>query len=206
MAASETAPLSIPALPFSLSPTRVAWTADGDARVEATAQAGTDIFTPPFPGEEAKRDAATLLGEIPEGDFQLHARITVDFQSTFDAGVLLVWLDERHWAKLCFEAAPSGEPTVVSVVNRTVSDDANAFTVHGRTIWLRVSRVDGVYLFHASIDGTRWAMVRIFALELEGVRPSIGFEVQSPNGDGCQVVFDDIRFARARLADARDGS
>jgi hypothetical protein len=40
---------------------------------------------------------------VPECDFQLSARVTAGFTATFDAGVLLLWLDERRWGKLCFE-------------------------------------------------------------------------------------------------------
>jgi hypothetical protein len=42
--------------------------------------------------------------------------------STFDAGVLLLWVDERHWGKLCFEFSPAGDPMIVSVVCRGVAD------------------------------------------------------------------------------------
>ena len=146
-----------------------------------------------------------MFGTAPEGDFQFSSRITVDFRSTFDAGVLMLWHDEEHWAKLCFESAPDGSPTVVSVVNRTVSDDANAQVVKAEHVWMRISRVDGIYLFHSSFDGQRWDMVRLFALE--SPRPlQIGFEVQSPTGDGCDVVFDQISFAATRLEGQRDGS
>jgi hypothetical protein len=44
---------------------------------------------------------------------------------------------------------------IVSVVNREVADDANSFIVDGRLVWLRVSRIDDVYAYHASIDGVR---------------------------------------------------
>ena len=53
--------------------------------------------------------AATLLGVPPAGDFQLSARVRVGFRSTFDAGVLLLWLDRAYWAKLCFEFSPQGD-------------------------------------------------------------------------------------------------
>jgi hypothetical protein len=151
-------------------------------------------------------NAATLLGTPPDGDFQFSARVTVGFASTFDAGVLLLWSGERHWAKLCFEFSPAGDPMVVSVVCRGVSDDANAFVVHGRCVWLRVSRIDGVYAYHASLDGTAWQMIRAFVLRDQTAGDTIGFEGQSPTGDGCAVTFDDIRFAPKRLADLRDGS
>jgi hypothetical protein len=151
-------------------------------------------------------DAATLLGTPPAGDFQLSARVTVDFVAQYDAGVLMVWIDERHWAKFCFEFSPAAEPMVVSVVTRDVSDDANAFVVADRSVWLRVSRVDHVYAFHASIDAQGWRLIRVFTLGdlLDG--HTIGFEAQSPTGDGCVVTFDDIRFTSARLEDLRDGS
>jgi uncharacterized protein len=130
----------------------------------------------------------------------------VGFASTFDAGVLMLWLDERRWSKLCFEFSPAGEPMVVSVVCRGVSDDANAFTVPGRSVWLRVSRIDRVYAYHASLDGRAWQMIRVFALDGETSRDKIGFEGQSPTGDGCSVTFDQIRFLPERLANLRDGS
>ncbi|WP_208867453.1 DUF1349 domain-containing protein [Streptomyces himastatinicus] len=48
-----------------------------------------------------------MLGQPPAGDFQLSARVSVGFSSTFDAGVLLLWIDERHWAKL-LRVLPAG--------------------------------------------------------------------------------------------------
>lgn len=197
-------PLKLPAIPFELTPTRVEWRVDGGEKISARSEPHTDIFISPVPQHQGKLDAATLLGEAPPGDFQFSARISVKFASTYDAGVLLIWFDEKHWAKLCFEAAPNLVPTVVSVVNRTVSDDANAFTVSGETVWLRISRTDGIFMFHASLDGNHWEMVRIFALD--GDTPQIGFEVQSPTGEGCEVTFDDIRFASTTLTDPRNGS
>jgi uncharacterized protein len=203
-------------VPFPLVPSSAGlWRVDDAVgAVTVRAQPHTDIFIDPGSGSadagavnaESMLNAVTLLGDVPEGDFQLSARVTVGFASTFDAGVLLLWLDERRWAKLCFEFSPAGEPMVVSVVCRGVSDDANAFAVRGRSVWLRVSRVDRVYAYHASLDGTAWQMIRAFALDDETSRDKIGFEGQSPTGDGCSVTFDEIRFLPERLGDLRDGS
>src|ERR1035437_8481582 len=137
-----------PGVPFSLTPSSgVAWTVDGPAgTITVTADPHSDIFIAPGAGfmlnAESMLNAARLLGVPPTGDFQLSARVSVDFASTFDAGVLLLWIDERHWAKLCFEYSPAREPMVVSVVNRGLADDANAFGVHTRSVWLRVSRTE----------------------------------------------------------------
>jgi uncharacterized protein len=94
---------------------------------------------------------------------------------------------------------------IVSVVNREVADDANSFIVDG-PVWLRVSRIDDVYAYHASIDGVRWQLVRVFVLALEGVLPSIGLQAQSPTGEGCGVTFSNLSFTSTRLADIRDGT
>jgi regulation of enolase protein 1 (concanavalin A-like superfamily) len=204
--------VAIPGIPFALQASPGAeWTVEGDpARVMAVAGAHTDIFVDPGGASpinaETLLNAATLLGPAPRGDFRLWSHVRVAFASTYDAGVLLLWLDERHWAKLCLEYSPDGEPMVVSVVNRGVADDANAFVVSGESVWLRVSRVDSLYAYHASTDGQRWRLVRAFVLDAPGATPLLGFEVQSPTGQGCAVSFDQIGFDSARLGDLRDGS
>ena len=49
-------------------------------------------------------------------------------------------------------------------------------------------------------------MIRFFTLADTSTPASIGFEAQSPTGDGCVVTFDDIHFTRERLHELRDGS
>lgn len=204
--------LKVAGVPFPLVPSAARlWRVDEESgTVAVTAEPHTDIFIDPAGDAEVNAEsmlnAATLLGPPPAGDFQFSARVTVDFAATYDAGVLLLWLDERHWGKLCFEYSPAGEPMIVSVVCRGVADDANAFVVPDRTVWLRVSRLGGVYAYHASLDGETWQMIRAFVLTDDVTAHRIGFEGQSPTGDGCAVTFDDISFRSERLTDLRDGS
>jgi regulation of enolase protein 1 (concanavalin A-like superfamily) len=198
-------PFPLSAVPFPLSWAVPPASAAGDGHATLTVGAGprTDMFADPGGGEPVLT-APRLLGVPPDGDFQLSAQVRVGFAGSFDAGTLLVWIDEEHWAKLCFEFSPQGQPMVVSVVTRGVSDDANGFTVDGDTMWLRVSRLGGAWAFHGSTDGTMWHFVRFFALPSAGpVR--VGFEAQSPVGDGCLVRFERIRFSAERLADLRGG-
>jgi len=200
----------VPGVRFPLTPSaQSSWEVDATGRVSVIALPHSDLCV--APGESAinsitNLNAVTLLGEAPAGDFQLTAQVGVDFISAFDAGVLLLWLNERYWAKLCFEYSPGGEPMIVSVVNREVADDANSFIVDGRLVWLRVSRIDDVYAYHASTDGVIWQLVRVFVLALEGVSPSIGLEAQSPTGEECSVTFTELSFTFTRLADIRDGT
>ena len=87
-----------------------------------------------------------------------------------------------------------------------MADDANVFVVDGLSVWLRVSRIDHAFAYHASVDGTTWRMIRFFTIDDPSGPVSIGFEAQSPTGDGCAVTFADLRFTRERLGDLRDGS
>ena len=207
-----TEPLQVPEIPFPLEASEPGvWRRDEQtAALVARAPGHTDLYV--NPGGPGSADAAsllnasTLLGLPPEGDFSLSARVGVDFRAQYDAGVLLLWLDETHWGKFCFEFSPQSEPMVVSVVTRGVSDDANAFVVGDRSVWLRVSRVDGVYAYHASTDGRTWQLIRVFSLGEALADHRVGFEAQSPTGDGCTVTFDELHFRRDRLADLRDGS
>lgn len=204
--------VNIPGVPFPLLPSPAgAWKLDEQAGVVvATAGPRSDIFIDPGGtaplDAESMLNAATLLGTPPAGDFRLSARVTVSFGATYDAGVLLLWIDERHWGKLCFEFSPAREPMIVSVVTRGVSDDANAFVVPGPTVWLRLSRIDQAYAYHASTDGSQWRMIRYFRVIESPASVKVGLEAQSPTGDGCTVTFDDICFVAERLGDLRDGS
>jgi regulation of enolase protein 1 (concanavalin A-like superfamily) len=204
--------VSLPALPFTVTASHPGvWRRDEAAdAVIANAPAHTDFYLNPGGEDSADAEtmlnAATLLGLPPSGDFQFSARVSVDFHSQYDAGVLLLWADEKHWGKFCFEFSPAAFPMVVSVITRGVSDDANAFTVDDRTIWLRVSRIDRVYAYHASTDGITWQLIRVFHLSDDTTSHQIGFEAQSPTGDGCTVTFDHITFTTQRLTELRDGS
>jgi regulation of enolase protein 1 (concanavalin A-like superfamily) len=174
--------------------------------LSADAPPGSDLFVDP--GADGDRpDAPRLLASVA-GDFQLIARVTVAFASTYDAGVLVLYVDGSNWAKLCFERTPQGRPSVVTVVTNGVSDDANAFEAAEDEIWFRVSRMGRAFAFHASTDGAWWRLVRYFTLvSLPADAPApVGFEVQSPTGQGCTVSFSDLRFVPAAPSDLRDGS
>lgn len=185
-------------LPLRWQVPPVTWRATGGTALTAVAGPRTDLFVDPA-GSEPKLSAPRLLG-APSGDFTLTARVGVEFAGAFDAGVLLLHGADHTWGKLCFEYSPQGEPMVVSVVTRGVSDDANAFIVDGSEVWLRIARRGDAYAFHASTDGKRWLFVR-----LPGVT-TVGLAVQSPTGDGCTVTFSDLRYAAETLIDLCDGT
>jgi hypothetical protein len=199
--------LVLPGVPFSLE-------ASGNPPCEAqvagdtltlTSGPASDLFIDPA-GEEGRRpDAGRWTGLPGDQDFTLAARVSVQFQSTFDAGVLLLYLSERRWAKLCYEVSPQHRPTAVTVVTRSTSDDSNSFETNGGPLWLRVTRKGRAWAFHASADGSWWSLLRYFTLgESSGTR--VGFLAQSPTGQGCTAIFDSIVYKPGAPADPRDGS
>lgn len=197
-------------LPFALAPSSGSrWITEWGS-VTTTVLPRTDLFIRPGtrlePGEDSEMNAPMLLGRQPDGDFQFSARVKAELASTFDAGALVIWVDHRNWAKLCFEYSPSGERTVVSVVTRDVSDDANSFTVYEDHVWLRISRLGNVLAFHASLDGKVWMLVRVFELAVSLSNAAVGFVAQCPTGDGCRVDFDQLSFIEEKLLDLRNGT
>ncbi|MDA3030888.1 MAG: DUF1349 domain-containing protein [Actinomycetota bacterium] len=185
----------------------------GNASVESgtlTMQAApkTDWFNDPA-GPARVSNAPALMCRV-SGDFQLAATINVDFAATFDAGVLFVYQTADDWAKLCFERDPTGQPMVVTVVTRGVSDDSNEPAVGGNTVRVRISRFGTALAFHyarSGLDGTSlWVLSRLFALRSPALPMRVGFLTQSPTGNGCTARFNDVVFAPTTLLDPRNGS
>jgi uncharacterized protein len=199
--------LVLPGVPFPLQPSGhpACQAVVSDGVLALTSGAKSDLFIDPAGEEGGRPDAGRLTGLPGDRDFRLAARVSVQFGNVFDAGVLLLYLSERRWAKLCYELSPQRRPTVVSVVTRGTSDDSSSFETAGNPIWLRITRAGRAWAFHASEDGTWWRMVRYFTLgEASGAR--VGFLAQSPHGPGSTAVFDSITYTPGPPADLRDGS
>lgn len=163
----------------------------------------TDWFYDPA-GRKHCNNAPVALFSPPNENCLLSAKVTVGFNSTFDAGVLFIYADDEHWAKLCLEYAPTDKPMVVSVVTRGKSDDCNSVYIDDNSIYLRLYRQGDRLAFHYSEDGEYWHMVRHFTIgDLQNVH--IGFSVQAPTGEGCQVEFSEISYRAGELTDIRNG-
>jgi uncharacterized protein len=177
------------------------WDLSLDGQLTITSPAKSDWFIDPQ-GAVNVSNAPVLLFPT-SGPCMLSAQVTANHVSTYDAGVLMVYESPLAWAKLCLELSPQGDPMIVSVVTKGVSDDCNAFIVNG-PVNLRVSRLEQAYAFHVSEDGILWSLIRYFKLE-DSQNAQTGFLAQSPTGNGCTVSFRDIRFEPRLLADIRSG-
>jgi regulation of enolase protein 1 (concanavalin A-like superfamily) len=200
-------PISLHTLP-ELSWTHTPGDADVDPSTEVltlTAAAGVDWSNDAL-GAHSQHAATALTLEAPAGDFSLSARVRVaEPRTTFDAGALVLWSDDDHWAKLCFEFSPQGQPMVVSVVTDRYSDDCNSTHVTSGGVFLRVARIGEAWAFHSSTDGIQWDFVRLFRLDAGADAWRVGFLSQAPMGDTCTATFDRIALRHDGLADLRNG-
>jgi hypothetical protein len=199
--------MHLPGVPFPFEPsgTPACQASVADGVLTLTSGPKSDLYIDPAGDGAARTDAGRWTGLPGENDFTLSARVTVGFAAALDAGVLLLHLSERRWAKLCYEFSARGKPTAVTVVTRGTSDDSNSFETGGGPLWLRITRSGRVWAFHASSDGTYWQLLRYFTLgEASGAR--IGFLAQSPRGGGCTAIFDSITYKPGVTADLRDGT
>ena len=191
--------------PFESSGTPACQASMASGALTLTSGPKSDMFIDPAGDEGARPDAGRWTGLPGEDDFTFSARVTVGFASAFDAGVLLLYLSERRWAKLCYEFSLQRKPTAVTVVTRSTSDDSNSFETAGGPLWLRITRSGRVWAFHASTNGSYWQLLRYFTLgEASGAR--VGFLAQSPTGTGCTAIFDSVTYTSGAPANLRDGT
>jgi uncharacterized protein len=172
--------------------------------------AGMRVFVPARvdyfqdPAGKIVNDSAPYLWLPVTGDFVARAHVRPAFDTTYDAGAIMVRQDAGHWAKLCFESTDFGTKAAVSVVTRLTSDDANGVDLAVGALWLQVARLGDVFGMHYSLDGTSWRMVRLFNLKLSD-KVRVGLVAQCPIGPGTTVDFLSFSVDASPLKDFRAG-
>jgi uncharacterized protein len=157
----------------------------------------TDWFVDPFDG--TIHNTAPMLLFVPTNDYVFNAKVKVGFKAKWDAGALMVWADEHHWAKLSFELSPAKQPTLVTVVTRGLSDDCHSVPISGNTVYLQIAKSGSAYVFYFSSDGKHWQVLRVFNLG-DDLKPRVGFESQSPAGAGTKVVFSKVHYSPKKIS------
>jgi regulation of enolase protein 1 (concanavalin A-like superfamily) len=175
-----------------------------DKEFSITARGKTDFFIDPRNEYKVLNAPAAIFS--PADTFLLYAKVRVEFHSDYDAGSLLVFDNEKAWAKLCFEMSPAGNRMIVSVVNNNISDDANHIKISSESVFIRMAGLGNkTFAFFYSIDGKYWELVRYFYFEGSG-KPRVGFSSQSPTGIECTSTFSEIIYQEKILVNIRDGS
>lgn len=163
-----------------------------DSTLNITASKGTDFFN--NPEDSSITGTAPLLYQTMRGDFVAKALVQPDFSSQWNAAALMLHIDSLHWIKLAFENSDATGPSIVTVVTKDVSDDANGVILNDRDkIWLAIARKGNIYSMHWSTDNKTYTMARLTAMPgAEEVK--IGVEVQSPVGEKAthKVLFFEV--------------
>ena len=123
-----------------------------------------------------------------------------------DGGSLVLFINEKTWAKRCLEAPDGpGRMSIVMVVTRGESDDSYSTPVIGNSVYMKIAKIGPSFVFYTSADGKSWSMVRNFRLTTDTKGLRAGFSAQSPSGNGATVVFSDIHYAAKRVTDMYTG-
>lgn len=174
------------------------WSFD-DRGLTIVAKACTDFFRP-YGG--AATDSACLLYKEMSGDFTVRTHLTAELAGFGDAGALTVRADAEQWLKLCIERSPIGEVSIVSVVTRTWSDDANNELLDQPACHLRLTRRGDVFAMHYSLDGATWRFVRTFGFALPNT-VMVGVHAQAPFMGGCRATFGGLHISPEAVKDFR---
>jgi regulation of enolase protein 1 (concanavalin A-like superfamily) len=171
-----------------------------DGTLQIVPAAGTNLFHAPGGGFDVVNAPMVLFA--PQGDFTLKAKISAQLVDTYDVGALVVYGDDAHWVKLCYENSPRHEATVVSVVTRERSDDINSETIASPFVYMALARQGNVFTLHFSRDGREWRLVRHFEMPFgPGVR--VGFAAHSDAPNHFSATFSEITYRAMAPKDMR---
>jgi regulation of enolase protein 1 (concanavalin A-like superfamily) len=169
--------------------------------LSVTAGEKTDMFRDP--NATYNTNTAPLLLFTPDADFVLSARIAHDFAEKWDGGALVLWSDDAHWVKFCFEKDYTGAHRVVSVATNDISDDCNSVAYAGGAAYFKMAKAGNVITLYSSATGKDWLLVR--HLQFNAAPVQVGFLAQSPTGKKCTVAFRDIRYENKKIGDPYKG-
>lgn len=164
---------------------------------------GTDFFNNPENNELTS--SAPYLFQHVSGDFVATLRTQPDLIAQWNAGALLMHMNSLNWIKLAYENSDATGPSIVSVVTRGVSDDANGAILNDQqSVWLRLIRKGSLFAMHWSSDGKHFKMARLSAMpKIQGVK--IGIEAQCPVGELARHRFSHFSLERRTVSDLRKG-
>lgn len=163
----------------------------------------TDFFINPI--NKSITANAPFLYKTFEGDFVAIALVRPNFSSRANAASLMVHMDSTHWMKLAFEKSDATGKSIVSVVTREISDDANGVVLNTfESIWLKIIRKGDTYAMHWSEEGEKFKMVRVFTMP-HSKEVKVGIESQCPVGKAAMHEFLYFSIENKTIDDLRKG-
>jgi len=169
------------------------------------ALAGTDYFNSPD-GSQPIANAPLLLTETDNTQpFTFTARVIPEFKNINDAGSLFLYINNGLWQKLAFEMDEQKNTRIISVRTIDTSDDNNHSIILENSVYLKISSDTRQIGFYYSPDNEIWNLVRLYRNSYPPV-VYMGVSSQSPHGDGCRSLFDEISLTKESVKDFRMGT
>ncbi len=171
--------------------------------LKIVAEKGADFFN--NPEDHSITSSAPFLYQDVQGDFIAKALVRPDFSSLWNAIALMVHIDNNNWIKFAFENSDATGKSIVTVVTKGISDDANGVILSNQNeVWLKLVRKDNIYSMHWSADGENFKMARLSAMpKVNSVK--VGIEVQSPVGESATHEIDFFAITKTTVKDLRKG-
>lgn len=185
------------------------WSGDVSGELTVQAPSHSDFLVDPTTGSIVAT-APFLYCSAPAA-FTMTCFVRCDFRALYDSAVLMLYFDESHWAKLCYEYTPWHVPSIVSVVTDGRSDDCNGPQADANGVWLRIARngEGAVGMYFRSRPGG-WRTHRLFYFpsppdQVESPdRPlRAGLVTQCPTGNSCTATFDNFELQPSAPNDLR---
>lgn len=179
---------------------------DADVRLEGNqmimrAQKGTNLFN----GVTGMWKCVTFPYYYTkvQGDFLVRCAISVDFESLYDLGALVIYENEDRWMKFAYENSDAGAPSIVTVVTEKTSDDCNGESISDNKVWLQICRQGNVFAMHYSVDKQNWKLARICRSEMSD-EVMVGISTQCPVGENCTAYYSDFEITENPFSDIRN--
>ena len=171
--------------------------------INVLAEKGTDFFN--NPEDSTLTSTAPFLYQEVSGDFVATTLVRPDFSSMWNAVALMVHIDDNSWIKFAFENSDATGRSIVSVVTKGVSDDANGAILNDKdVIWLKLIRKANIYSMFWSLDGVDYKMSRLTSMPVADTI-KVGLEFQSPVGKPAEHEVDYFQIKHTTVQDLRKG-
>lgn len=138
------------------------------------------------------RDNGHFYYQTMTGDFTAEVKVTGQYQVLYDQAGLMVREDETTWLKCGIEYVEDVQ-NVSAVVTRDFSDwSVIPLLQPPPSLWLRVQRRAEAIEIQYSLDGEHYQMLRLaYLTRTETVQ--VGLMAASPQGEGCEILFEDFK-------------
>jgi hypothetical protein len=138
------------------------------------------------------RDSGHFGYQTVRGDFVCEVKVVGQYKDLYDQAGLMVRLDDSNWIKCGIEYV-EGTQNASAVVTRDFSDwSVVPLPQNPPALWLRLKRTGQALEVQYSLDGERYALLRLTYLPL-AESAQVGVMCASPDGNGFTTTFEGFR-------------